>query len=97
MTVLIGTAICLLVFGLWYAKLEYDRPVQPTYWAVIVGVGVTMIGQTTMVIVSYFLDYGPPGLIVGIALPFALTGLPMAIAQERKERLFTDEANNGHA
>jgi amino acid transporter len=87
-------AACLLAFGVWYARLEYRRPLRPTYWAVVIGVGVTVAGQVVMAIGFYLLDCGVWGIVAGIVTPFVLTGVPMAIGQEIKERRFVDEANS---
>jgi hypothetical protein len=87
-------AACLLAFGVWYARLEYRRPIRPTYWAVVIGVGVTMAGQVAMVVSFYLLDCGVWGVITGVIAPFALTGGPMIVGQEIKERRFVDEANS---
>ena len=94
MLILIAIGLILLGFGIGYAKLEYHCPIYPTYWAVIIGVGVTIVGQVAMVVTIYLLDYGAVGLIAGIIVPFLLTGGPMAIFQERKERGFEAEGND---
>lgn len=94
MVIVIVTAICLLTFGIWYARLERDRPIRPTYLAVVIGVAVTVAGQIITTLAFYHLSYGTPGIIAGIAAPFVLTGVPMAFFQESKERQFVDEANS---
>ena len=94
MLVLIAIGVALLGFGIGYAKLEYHCPIYPTYWAVIIGVSVTMLGQVAMVITAYLLGYGVMGLIAAVVVPFLLTGGPMAISQERKERGFEAEGND---
>ena len=94
MLIPIAIGLILLGFGIWYAKLEYRHPIYPTYWAVIIGVGVTIVGQIAMVVTAYLLGYGVAGLIAAVVVPFLLTGGPMAISQERKERGFEAEGND---
>ena len=93
MAALIITGACLLAFGIWYAQFEARRPIDPTYVAVVLGVGVTMIGQLIMTVTAYLSGYGLTGIVIGIIAPFALTGVPMAVRQEMKRRCFIDEAN----
>lgn len=96
MATLMISAACLLAFGIWYARLEYRRPIYPTYWAVVIGVGVTMAGQIVMAVTCYRLGYGTAGIVAAVVAPFLLTGVPMSVYQELKERRFIDEANSRH-
>jgi hypothetical protein len=91
MVVTVATGICLLAFGLWYARFEAATPIYPTRLAVVIGVGVTMVGQVIMALALY--DYGPVAMIVAVCVPFALTGLPMYIVQDMKDFQFYDEGN----
>ena len=87
---LIAVAILLLVFGIGYALYIYKNPPQDgkTYWSVVIGVGVTLIGIfiADLATLIYFdlLDLWWTAFFPSAA--FGLTGLPMAATQELKRR-----------
>jgi hypothetical protein len=86
------TILLLLACGISYAYLEYVRPIYPTRLAVVIGVGVSMAGQIAMAILLYD-EHGLTGVITAICVPFLLTGVPMYVGQELKDRCFADEGN----
>ena len=88
---LIFLSLMMLGAGIGYAILIYYRPFPPgwTYLSVGVGVGLTLIGEITAILMTlsvanllhdtwWIAFYG--------FIAFCLTGIPMAIGQEIKRR-----------
>jgi hypothetical protein len=83
--------VFLVVFGAYYAWREYKRPLYPTWLAVVVGTGATLIGITIWLLGT--LDRTDAIIAAAIMWAgFAITGGPMALAQAIKEQSFADEA-----
>ena len=90
----LAVVAALVLFGVCFSVREYVRPLYPTWLAVVVGTGATLIGITLWL--PTMLDTSTGWTAAGIAwAAFFITGVPMAFLQAIKDRTFADEAQRG--
>ena len=81
----------LVLFSTCFAWREYVRPIYPTWLAVVVGTGATLVGITLWLYATF--DSTTAGTAAAIVwASFVITGGPMAFAQAIKDQSFQDEA-----
>ena len=91
-----ATITALVLFGVYFSYREYTKPLYPTWLAVVVGTGATLVGITALFLAT--LDYTTAMTAAVIAWgAFIITGAPMAFAQAIKEQSFADEAQQRDA
>ena len=94
--VTLAVIILLMSFGVCFSVREYARPLYPTWLAVVVGTGVTLIGITIWL--HTMLDTSTAWTAAGIVwAAFLITGGPMVVLQAIKEQSFADEAQRRDA
>jgi hypothetical protein len=86
----ICSAAGLVVFGVVYAVLVALQPLRPTWFEVVIGVAVTLIGASLMAFDLYRL--GTWWAVGAFWAAFALTGGPMIVGQIIKANYFRREA-----
>jgi hypothetical protein len=95
--VLATIGIFLLVAGILYAVVIYRWSMDRTYFEVIIGVGITIIGEimaTAAVLIKYELLEELWWILLFSPIAFILTGVPMALAQEYKHWQQQQKAEN---
>ena len=81
----------LILFSAAFSWREYKRPLYPTWLAVVIGTGATLVGITLWLYSTF--DSTTAGVAAVIVwASFVITGGPMAFSQAIKERTFQDEA-----